>query len=342
MAKTVIAAMATLLLLATVTYADGIMMPEEKAAALQRMEQALINEPEQKAAIFFSNGVEQLIISPSYEGSAERFAWVVPVPAKPQVEVADAALFHDLMDITKTMIMAVEPAIGTLAEDSVKVIERKTVGDYDVSVLSSTEGNALMKWLSSNGYHLPAKAADPIQYYVGKRWTFVACRVKDPSASAQGLRTGTLAPLSMTFASKRPIYPLRLSSANPKPFTLLVYLIVPPDTNGGVKIVTLDAPPPTAYGPRCDFSDRHTLGPESDGYPAVPALRKLAPCDSVVWAAVHPYNAPEVRPEQCTHDLAWSIHAFPRPASARDPFLRWRDRESLEPVPGDKYWYMLF
>ena len=87
-----------------------------------------------------------------------------------------------------------------------------------------------MKWLSTNGYELPQKALDPVKEYVTRHWTFVACKIADSDPNtAEGLKTGTLAPLSMTFRTARPVYPLRMS-ANSKPFDLLVYVILPVPT----------------------------------------------------------------------------------------------------------------
>ncbi|MBI2843708.1 MAG: DUF2330 domain-containing protein [Armatimonadetes bacterium] len=159
--------------------ADGIMIPDAKAAR-RALEQALIKEPEQKAVIFFRNGVEQLIISPSYEGATDRFAWVVPVPARPKVEIVEGAIFHELAEITTFQVMSMGPASGEKSsrnDASVRVLERKTVGSYDVSVLSAGDGAALMKWLSGNGYHLPQKAAKPVKignnrscYHMGNRY----------------------------------------------------------------------------------------------------------------------------------------------------------------------------
>ena len=43
-------------------------------------------EPSQKAVIYHKNGREKLILQVKYEGPAEDFAWIVPLPAQPQVE----------------------------------------------------------------------------------------------------------------------------------------------------------------------------------------------------------------------------------------------------------------
>ena len=131
--------------------ADGCFMPTDAAWRRQR-ERSLVLEPNQKALIFFANGKEQLIISPNYSGDASDFAWVVPVPSRPKVEILPGAPFHELARLVEpappSFAGRPAPAAKSAARSGVTVIERKTVGDYDVSVLSATDGGALMRWLS--------------------------------------------------------------------------------------------------------------------------------------------------------------------------------------------------
>ena len=221
-------------LLQGLALADGAFFPTEEQWKQMR-ERSLINEPEQKAVVFFSKGTEQLIISAGYEGSASDFAWVVPVPSRPKVEILKGAIFHELAKLVepKRPTGRLSKSAQTMsAPGAVTVLERKTVGAYDVSVLSATDGQALMKWLKANKYHLPEKAVGPMKSYAKQGWTFVASRIKVPSNS-EGLRTGTLAPLRLTFKAKQPVYPMKLSSANPKAFSVLVYLVLPSGDIGG-------------------------------------------------------------------------------------------------------------
>ena len=74
-----------------------------------------------------------------------------------------------------------------MASAKVRVIERKTIGDYDVSVLSATESKSLLTWLKENKYHLPEKAAKPVEEYIKENWVFVACKIK-PHDNAGGQR----------------------------------------------------------------------------------------------------------------------------------------------------------
>jgi len=208
--------------------ADGIMMPRRPQNT--NWEREHITELDQKAAVFFDGKTEDLVISPSFKGNATEFAWVVPVPAKPNVSIVKGALFHDLANIVYPPQLPeyddVNAGIAMPRAKSVRVIERKTVGAYDVSVLDASDAGALLDWLKVNQYYLPEAAKRPMQWYIDRHWTFVASRIKVPSI-AHGLATGTLAPLKLRFPAKHPMYPMRLSSANADPFSVLIYVTLP-------------------------------------------------------------------------------------------------------------------
>lgn len=279
--------------------ADGLMLPDLETWK-QLHEKGLWNEPEQKALVFFDNGTEQLLISPRYEGPADKFAWVIPVPSRPKVEIADEAIFHELMGASSSL-MAVPPQVNLL--------ERKTVGDYDVSVLSSNDSDALMNWLMKNGYHLPEAAARPLQSYIAKRWTFVACRVSAPGSEGK-LRTGMLSPLKLTFPTRKPVYPLKLSSANPQPFDLLIYLVLvrPADRYQYLK-VDFERPFPI------DAFDRNSRRPaRREGWAKeCPLLAGMAKGRAIDLYALAWTGKRRVRPASCTSDLSWPVSVHPLP-----------------------------
>ena len=294
----------TFLVLQGTAFGDGCFMPEERTWQQQR-EQALINEPEQKAVVFFSKGTEQLIISPSYEGASTGFAWVLPVPTRPKVEILKGAIFHELAKLVmpKPRAMHKNKATDALSAPAgaVIVLERKTVGAYDVSVLQATDPKALMNWLKANKYHLPANAVKPMKSYVNERWTFVACRIKVPG-SAKGLRTGTLAPLRLTFKAENPIYPLRLSSANPERFDLLVYVILRTEDIGGLKSKLALAGSPGKPNQAATLR-KAIVSEDQDSYPT---LAKLGSPEMQVFVE-HSYPMPS----QCVRDMIWTL-PFPR------------------------------
>src|SRR5687767_13546458 len=150
------------------TVADGMMVRRMSEWEWARnRERSMINEPEQKAVVYFHQGRQRLIISPSFDGAPAEFAWIIPVPSRPSVQILDGAIFHELARLTmpkpsKANGKGYKGTAETPALQSVQVLERKVVGAYDVSVLAARNGVALTKWLRDNGYRIPEAAQKPI------------------------------------------------------------------------------------------------------------------------------------------------------------------------------------
>ena len=319
--KKAIAAAAICGILGSVTpaVADGIMMPRWSDNG--DWERRHITELDQKAAVFFDGSTEDLVISPSFKGDATEFAWVVPVPARPKVSIVKGALFHDLANL----VYPPEPMkSGGITEGiemerakKVNVIERKTVGAYDVSVLDASDAGALLNWLKVNQYKLPDAAKQPLQWYVDRHWTFVASRVKVPSI-ARGLATGTLAPLHLRFPAAHPMYPMRLSSANTNPFGLTVYVVLPQsviNVPNNIALASLTQVNHPGYRTPCVYSGHF--------YPDYsPTLYRFAKGMSGIFVEHR-----NLQPVQSNEDYVWSVgpKPVPEPLFGNDhPRYRWK------------------
>jgi hypothetical protein len=297
--------------------ADGIMVPSRADWKTER-ERALINEVDQKAAVLFRPDLqrETLLISPSYRGLARDFAWVVPVPARPRFSIVQGAPFHELATLTYPRGLDQErgrapaAAVGAAMKSSVRVLERRTVGAYDVTVLAADAPNALRDWLDRNDYYLPPAVVGPLSAYVRERWTFVACRIKNPDNARTGLLTGTLAPLKLTFPTSRPVYPMRLSAANPEPFNVLVYVLTPDPERGLMGAfrrptssgLTLAAGP-RGRGAGSVTARRATYTPGPAMAQDFPTLAGLLG-DRITGVYVERRT---IAPADCTADYAWAV-----------------------------------
>lgn len=327
--------------------ADGMYAPSQvnyQAWAAHR-ERTLVNEPSQKAMVMLRNGLENLVISPGVEGNATDFAWIIPVPKRPQMDIVKGALFHELARLIAPEPPRASQAMGFggqrvagAAPPAVTVIERKVVGAYDVSVLSATDSGALMRWLKQNRYHVMDAARKPIAQYIREGWTFVACRVKVPGDAA-GLATGTLAPLKLTFPSTRLVYPMRLSAANPKPFDVLVYVVTDyshrpfviqaPNDYSGLLKQTYDSPgeplrflPPRGGPPLVDVSDwKHNRLPRplppGLGFLRIRAIDVDTSFDAnptIVGLtmnhrfSISAWGSGTILPSACTKDFVWTVN----------------------------------
>ena len=199
--------------------ADGMIIPRPNF---------YIDETAQKAVEWHDGKTETLIISPVFKGNAEEFAWVVPVPGKPEVKAGKDELFTSLEDYTRPkypdrtplpLMMGIGSSrVNESISNPVTVIESKQVDIYDIAVLEAQNGAALREWLVDNGFEYPANKDFLLQYYVNKNWYFVAAKVNTQALGyAEGsLREGHATPLSMTFLSSQIIYPLKISGPGSK------------------------------------------------------------------------------------------------------------------------------
>ncbi len=97
------------------------------------------------------------------------------------------------------------------------------MGPYDVSIISGTDSNALIKWLNENEYLITDAAQSVIGFYVQKGWYFVALKI---SLEATSDTATALKPIKITFDSTQPIYPLKISSISSSEFAeILIYVI---------------------------------------------------------------------------------------------------------------------
>ena len=202
-----------------------------------------INEPTQKAILVYDAGHEDLILQVKYEGPVDEFGWLIPVPNLPTVQKGSMKCFYELSQYTQRHF---EPPVyetrnasqGMASkgmdkepEPPVKVIEIKTVGAYEIAVLSTKDSGALAKWLGTNQFYFPTNKTDVLDAYVKQQWYFVAVKINleksGPLATASKLASGELNPMQISFASDRCIFPLKISSVNGQPSEVQVYVLSP-------------------------------------------------------------------------------------------------------------------
>lgn len=156
--------------------------------------------PEQKALIIHDGASQELIVQPRFEGDHTEFAWVIPTPARPEVQGRYATIFRELHELTKPYVREAPEGIGMALfssrgfassagfMDQVHLLERQQIGVFDVSTLSSEDPKALRSWLVSNGYAIPEEAEASLSAYVEEGWYFVAVRI-DLSPADEALIT---------------------------------------------------------------------------------------------------------------------------------------------------------
>lgn len=197
--------------------ADGMVIPPSDY---------YVQESEQKAVIWHDGKTETLILSVVFKGDAKNFAWIIPVPGKPNVEKGQDSLFTALENLTRPKINQPLPQYdismgigeGKTTTNPVTVIETKKVDIYDIKVLSSTDSKALSQWFIDNNYPYPDHASYILDSYINNHWFFIAAKVSAEALGSIGtdqLNIGHATPLKITFPSSKIVYPMRISSILP-------------------------------------------------------------------------------------------------------------------------------
>jgi hypothetical protein len=104
---------------------------------------------------------------------------------------------------------------------AVSILDRKIVGVFETTTIASHDGKALQTWLSENGFAVPTNAESVIASYVKDGWIFVATKVRRDKPDNE---TSTPHPLSFTFKTDRPVYPMRLTGVDNGPLSVELYL----------------------------------------------------------------------------------------------------------------------
>ena len=192
--------------------ADGMIVPRPERYAW---------ETEQQAVIFYENNQETLVLSVSFQGNAEDFAWIVPTPSRPEVSKSSDELFTYLQELTTPLydypqplpLMGVSP-VG-YDEKGVYVLETKQIDYYQIAVLEANDADALSQWLKDNGYEYPESSKYILDSYIQSGWYFTAIKIVDdyPSANVEyQLNSGHAIPLKLEFAANKIVYPLKISA----------------------------------------------------------------------------------------------------------------------------------
>ena len=152
--------------------------------------------------------VEHFVRRAEFDGKAKDFGFILPVPSQPfAIEVADPDLFAWL-DMHKPRGIGCGCSGADAASDraagGVEVLEEKKVGDYEVTVLRATEGQALNNWLAKRGHKVRPAMTPWFEHYTKQRWIFVAFKY----AGKMG-PTPTKA-VRVSFMAEQPHYPYKM------------------------------------------------------------------------------------------------------------------------------------
>ncbi len=162
-----------------------------------------------------------------YSGTPSSFAWVLPIHGTVTVGLSAAVLFDSIDALTATQINpppqncpAPNCAFGNASAGSgssssggggfdapaVTVLAQANVGPYETVQLHSTDSSALVNWLTTNHFNIPAAVQPILDAYVKEGFDFLAMRLL-PNQGVQAMR-----PVRVTTAGASLSLPLRMAS----------------------------------------------------------------------------------------------------------------------------------
>jgi uncharacterized protein DUF2330 len=207
----------------------------------------VINQNAERIAFVRTSDTVTAFIQIRYQGDPVDFAWVVPVVSRPELDVADPALFDAIDGATAPQFifpgqtfpppndgcgvgcggMASERAMaggdagdGDADGDGVTVWGQENVGPYETAVITADDPSDLTTWLGGHSYQIPPEAEGIIAEYVQQGSFFVAIRLQADA----GL--DLLQPLKITYQGTEPCIPLRLTQIAATPdMGVLVWIV---------------------------------------------------------------------------------------------------------------------
>jgi hypothetical protein len=165
----------------------------------------------------------------SYSGDRDDFAWIIPLPAAPELDVFSQLAFQGLDLATEpqysTNSCYVEaPSAGGGEDDGggsnggVTIIAREEVGPYDTVTLEGDSADRIVEWLQNNDFRINDSMRPYIDAYVNTKYLqgsgrtkFVAMKLL-PDAEVSDIQ-----PVSMKYRSNRPLIPIQLTTVAAQP-----------------------------------------------------------------------------------------------------------------------------
>ncbi len=189
-----------------------------------------------------ADGTVTAVVQIQYEGPSEEFAWVLPVPGVPDIQVSSDLAFTRLQLSSNpqyNLTSRIEGEclddgtrfsnpMGSLDVDSgfgsggagggggggINVLAQGNVGPYDFVVIQpegifDQVGDVAVEWLTNEGYDVVPPGGDPddisdlLGSYLEGGMNLIAFRL------TKGNDEGTIRPIRMTYVSDQPMIPIR-------------------------------------------------------------------------------------------------------------------------------------
>jgi hypothetical protein len=201
---------------------------------------SLQNPVEQSAEqiIFIDHPDETVtaVIQIQYQGPAEKFAWVVPIPGDPEIAVSSNTAFQRLREATDPQYQlevevegmcnqqhifergdfnnvgsAAAPGAGmAMTDKAVTVVSMGSVGPYDYTTIAvdpqlPDAADVAIEWFRDNGYDLSGVDAEVLGPYLDEGLNLLAFKLTKTAAET----SGAIRPVILKYESELPMIPIR-------------------------------------------------------------------------------------------------------------------------------------
>lgn len=118
------------------------------------------------------------------------------------------------------------PTLGTAgmrgsSSSDVTELASARVGVFETKTITAKTSSALLDWLRENEFAVSTNAEPVIADYIKRGWVFVASKLSREHSTAA---TNSIHPLSFTFRTEQPVYPMRLTGVDAGPLQVELYV----------------------------------------------------------------------------------------------------------------------
>lgn len=180
----------------------------------------------ERAIVSHADGIEQIDLLLDLNSSSNDTGLVFPTPTPATVESGDRAEFDAVERQILPRPVYADDWWGFASDgagvggNGVEVVAQVTLGPIEATTLKASNTAGLKKWLAKHEYKLSANTRKYLDYYVKKKWSFVALKLDGSTALK-----GELDPLRITFETDELVYPMRLSAGASEPQALRLYVL---------------------------------------------------------------------------------------------------------------------
>jgi hypothetical protein len=210
--------------------------------------------------ILFAHDGNQVIayIQIQYQGKADQFGWLVPLPSVPTLKLGTDEVFTKLGYVTQPSFslttvnqlcnggsvssssdsssgigcgggddeaaLAASLDLGVAAHPDLgrsdEVVAQSSIGPYDYAVLKADDESEMLKWLNDNRYFIPDGTGEAVKPYIHPGGFFLALKLR------AGEQAGDIVPIILSYASDLPMIPITLTQVGAVPnMGILVWVL---------------------------------------------------------------------------------------------------------------------